>query len=120
MSRIPTRRCSLSPKPCARPAPTASIVHARKAWLEGLSPKDNRTIPPLDFDLVYALKRAHPDWPIAINGGLISLEACDEPLTKLDGVMLGRAAYQSPELLLQVDPKLFGASGAAGRRLRGA
>ncbi len=84
------------------------IVHARKAWLEGLSPKDNRTIPPLDFDLVYALKRAHPDWPIAINGGIVSLEACDDPLAKLDGVMLGRAAYQNPELLLQVDPKLFG------------
>ena len=86
----------------------ALIVHARKAWLEGLSPKDNRTLPPLDFDLVYALKRAHPDWTIAINGGIASLEACEAPLARLDGVMLGRAAYQNPELLLQVDPLLFG------------
>jgi tRNA-dihydrouridine synthase A len=86
----------------------ALIVHARKAWLEGLSPKDNRTIPPLDFDIVYALKRAYPDWTVAINGGILSLEACEAPLAQLDGVMVGRAAYQNPELLLQVDAKVFG------------
>ena len=81
------------------------IVHARKAWLEGLSPKDNRSIPPLDYPLVYELKRAHPRLPIAINGGLVDLETA---LAYVDGAMLGRAAYQNPELLLGVDPRLFG------------
>ncbi len=86
----------------------ALVVHARKAWLDGLSPKDNRTVPPLDYELVYALKRAHPDWPIILNGGLADLDAAREALAHVDGVMLGRAAYQNPELLLGVDPKLFG------------
>ncbi len=86
----------------------ALIVHARKAWLEGLSPKDNRTAPPLDYGLVYALKGAHPDWPIALNGGVPDLEAARAHLAHVDGVMLGRAAYQNPELLLGVDPGLFG------------
>jgi tRNA-dihydrouridine synthase A len=87
------------------------IVHARKAWLEGLSPKDNRTVPPLDYPLVYELKRAHPDLPIAINGGIGSLAAAAVHLDQLDGVMLGRAAYQNPELLLNVDPWIFGVPG---------
>ncbi len=87
---------------------SAVIVHARKAWLEGLSPKDNRDIPPLDYPLVYALKAAHPDLPIAINGGVVDLTAAPEHLKHVDGVMFGRAAYQSPELLLGVDPLLFG------------
>jgi tRNA-dihydrouridine synthase A len=87
---------------------TALIVHARKAWLEGLSPKDNRTIPPLDYALVHALKRAYPDWPIILNGGLSDLETARSHLEDLDGVMLGRAAYQNPELLIGVDPELFG------------
>ena len=86
----------------------AVIVHARKAWLEGLSPKDNRTIPPLDYDLVHALKAAHPDLPIAINGGIADLQTAQRQLAHVDGVMMGRAAYQSPELLLGVDPLLFG------------
>ena len=86
----------------------ALIVHARKAWLEGLSPKDNRSIPPLDHELVHALKRAHPDWPIILNGGLPDLEAARAHLQAVDGIMLGRAAYQSPELLIGVDPVLFG------------
>jgi tRNA-dihydrouridine synthase A len=86
----------------------AIIVHARKAWLEGLSPKDNRTIPPLDYPLVYELKRAYPDVPIALNGGLADLDAAQAALAHVDGVMLGRAAYQNPELLLEVDPLLFG------------
>ena len=86
----------------------AVVVHARKAWLEGLSPKDNRTIPPLDYPLVYELKRAHPALPVAINGGLDSLEAAETQLTQVDGVMFGRAAYQNPELLLDVDSRLFG------------
>jgi tRNA-dihydrouridine synthase A len=87
----------------------AVIVHARKAWLEGLSPKDNRSIPPLDYPLVYDLKRAYPRLPIAINGGLVDLETAREQLAFVDGVMLGRAAYQNPELLLDVDPQFFGA-----------
>ena len=88
----------------------AVIVHARKAWLEGLSPKDNRDIPPLDYPLVYELKKAHPDLPVAINGGIADLDAAQRHLAHVDGVMLGRAAYQSPELLMQVDPLLFGAA----------
>ena len=85
----------------------ALIVHARKAWLEGLSPKDNRAIPPLDYLLVYELKDAHPDWPIVLNGGLGDLEAAKAHLAHVDGVMFGRAAYQNPELLLDVDPEIF-------------
>jgi tRNA-dihydrouridine synthase A len=87
----------------------AIIVHARKAWLEGLSPKDNRDIPPLDYPLVHELKGAHPDLPLAINGGVVDLAAAQRHLRHVDGVMMGRAAYQSPELLLDVDPLLFGA-----------
>ena len=86
----------------------AFVVHARKAWLDGLSPKDNRTIPPLDYPLVHELKRAWPDLPIAINGGLVDLAASREQLEHVDGVMLGRAAYQNPELLLRVDAEIFG------------
>ncbi|MBV8796295.1 MAG: tRNA dihydrouridine(20/20a) synthase DusA [Hyphomicrobiales bacterium] len=86
----------------------ALIVHARKAWLEGLNPKDNRSIPPLDYGIVHALKRAHPDWPIILNGGLSDLETARPHLQELDGIMLGRAAYQNPELLIRVDPELFG------------
>jgi tRNA-dihydrouridine synthase A len=86
----------------------ALIVHARKAWLDGLSPKDNRTVPPLDYALVHALKRAHPDWPIVLNGGLADLDAARDTLAHVDGAMLGRAPYQNPELLLGVDPELFG------------
>jgi tRNA-dihydrouridine synthase A len=84
------------------------VVHARKAWLEGLSPKDNRTIPPLDYPLVYSLKQAYPDLPVALNGGLADLDAATSALAHVDGVMFGRAAYQTPELLLDVDPRLFG------------
>ena len=86
----------------------ALIVHARKAWLEGLSPKDNRSIPPLDYGLVHALKRAYPDWPIILNGGLADFDAGRAQLSHVDGIMLGRAAYQNPELLIGVDPELFG------------
>jgi tRNA-dihydrouridine synthase A len=86
----------------------ALIVHARKAWLDGLSPKDNRSVPPLDYEIVHALKRAHPHWPIILNGGLANLAAACGHLPNLDGVMLGRAAYQNPELLIGVDPELFG------------
>ena len=86
----------------------ALVVHARKALLEGLSPKDNRAIPPLDYGLVYELKAAHPDWPIVINGGVADLRAAILHLGPVDGVMLGRGAYQNPELLIDVDPLIFG------------
>ena len=86
----------------------ALIVHARKAWLNGLSPKENRDIPPLDYDRVYRLKAAMPDVPIIINGGIASLDEARAHLAHVDGVMLGRAAYQEPWRLLTVDPELFG------------
>jgi tRNA-dihydrouridine synthase A len=84
------------------------IVHARKAWLNGLSPKQNRDIPPLDYDRVYRLKAALPEQPIVINGGIASLEEARRHLDHVDGVMLGRAAYQEPWRLLNVDRELFG------------
>ena len=90
------------------------VVHARKAWLEGLSPKDNRSIPPLDYPLVYALKAAHADLPIAINGGVADLTSARGHLAYLDGVMVGRAAYQNPEMLLGVDPEIFGEPAPVG------
>ncbi|MBN8980598.1 MAG: tRNA dihydrouridine(20/20a) synthase DusA [Rhizobiales bacterium] len=83
-------------------------VHARKAWLSGLSPKENRDIPPLDYDRVYCLKIAMPNVPIAINGGIPSIAAAKDHLAHVDGAMLGRAAYQEPWRLLSVDPELFG------------
>jgi tRNA-dihydrouridine synthase A len=86
----------------------ALIVHARKAWLNGLSPKENRDIPPLDYDRVYRLKAAMPDVPVIINGGIGSLEEAKRHLVHVDGVMLGRAAYQEPWRLLNVDRELFG------------
>jgi tRNA-dihydrouridine synthase A len=86
----------------------AVIVHARKAWLDGLSPKENREIPPLDYAIVRELKGAHPDLTIAVNGGVKDLGAASELLRHVDGVMIGRAAYQSPELLIGVDPHFFG------------
>jgi tRNA-dihydrouridine synthase A len=86
----------------------ALIVHARKAWLNGLSPKENRDIPPLDYDRVYRLKAAMPNVPIAINGGIATIAAAREHLAHVDGAMLGRAAYQEPWRLLSVDPELFG------------
>ena len=86
----------------------ALIVHARKAWLSGLSPKENRDIPPLDYDRVYRLRAAMPDVPVIINGGIGSLGEAKRHLAHVDGVMLGRAAYQEPWRLLNVDPELFG------------
>ena len=89
------------------------VVHARKAWLKGLSPKENREIPPLDYRRVYRLKSARPDLEIVINGGIETLAACKEHLRHVDGVMLGRAAYQHPYLLGTVDREFFGAGEAA-------
>jgi tRNA-dihydrouridine synthase A len=86
----------------------ALIVHARKAWLYGLSPKENRDIPPLDYERVYRLKASMPGVPIIINGGIASLDEARAHLDRVDGVMLGRAAYQEPWRLLTVDPELFG------------
>jgi tRNA-dihydrouridine synthase A len=83
-------------------------VHARKAWLQGLSPKENREVPPLDYALVRRLKQAFLEVPMAINGGIATLEEAVGHLELMDGVMLGRAAYQNPELLLGLDPELFG------------
>jgi tRNA-dihydrouridine synthase A len=86
----------------------ALIVHARKAWLKGLSPKENREVPPLDYDRVYRLKAAHPEMTIVLNGGVASVEDASSHLQHVDGVMMGRAAYQEPWRLLAVDPLLFG------------
>jgi tRNA-dihydrouridine synthase A len=86
----------------------ALIVHARKAWLNGLSPKENRDIPPLDYDRVYRLKAAFPGVPIVINGGIASLAEAKAHLGFVDGVMLGRSAYQEPWRLLAADSELFG------------
>src|SRR5258706_11318131 len=86
----------------------ALIVHARKAWLNGLSPKQNRDIPPLDYDRVYRLKAALPDVPVIINGGVASLGEAKQHLGYVDGVMLGRAAYQEPWRLLTVHPAIIG------------
>ncbi len=83
-------------------------VHARKAWLEGLSPKENRDIPPLDYDRVYRLKAAMPDRFIGINGGITDLDQAIGHLTRVDGAMLGRAAYHTPAILSDVDHRIFG------------
>jgi tRNA-dihydrouridine synthase A len=88
---------------------TRFAVHARKAWLQGLSPKENREVPPLNYDLVYRVKRENPRLEIILNGGIQSLDEAEAHLSHVDGVMLGRAAYQSPAMLLDVDDRFFGA-----------
>ncbi len=92
---------------CAAVGVAVVIVHARKAWLKGLSPKENRDVPPLDYDLVRRLKRDRPALTVVLNGGLATLEAALAELPDFDGVMLGRAAYHEPALLGQVDPLVF-------------
>ena len=92
------------------------IVHARKAWLSGLSPKENREIPPLRYEVVYRLKQDFPALRIVINGGIRTLEACEEHLRHVDGVMLGREAYENPWLLADADPRLFGDAPVHGNR----
>jgi len=99
---------------CARAGVTTFAVHARKAWLKGLSPKENRDIPPLDYALVYELKRAYPKLTIAINGGIGSLDEAEAHLAYVDGVMLGRTAYHEPALLGRVDRRFFGAGADVG------
>lgn len=93
---------------CAREGCASFTVHARKAWLSGLSPKENRDVPPLDYDLVRTLKRERPTLEIVLNGGLRDLEHGLEESVGLDGMMLGRAAYQTPAVLFGVDASVFG------------
>ncbi|MET0082633.1 MAG: tRNA dihydrouridine(20/20a) synthase DusA [Sedimenticola sp.] len=84
------------------------IVHARKAWLQGLSPKENREIPPLSYETVYQLKRDFPDREIVINGGILTLDQAEEHLQQVDGVMIGREAYHNPWILVETDRRLYG------------
>lgn len=93
---------------CAAAGAAIFIIHARKAWLDGLSPKENRTVPPLDYELVYRIKRARPRLAILVNGGINDLDQAAMHLAHADGVMLGRAAYQNPALLAGVDARFFG------------
>jgi tRNA-dihydrouridine synthase A len=95
----------------------ALIVHARKAWLKGLSPRQNRDVPPLDYALVRALKQTYPNLPIVLNGGLVSLAQMQAEREGVDGLMIGRAAYQDPALLLEVDPLFFGKPPACESRV---
>lgn len=83
------------------------IIHARKAILGGLSPKQNRDIPPLNYTLVHLMKKTYPDLEIVLNGGLTDLNTAYEQLTQIDGVMIGRAAYQNPQILMGVDPLFY-------------
>lgn len=92
------------------------IVHARKAWLQGLSPKENREVPPLNYPWVYRLKRDLPQLSIVINGGIQTLEQCRQHLTQVNGVMLGREAYQNPWKLAEVDSQLYGMDKPAASR----
>ena len=84
------------------------IVHARKAWLQGLSPRQNREVPPLDYPRVYRLKEAFADTPMILNGGINTLEEAEQHLQHMDGVMLGRSAYYESSLLMEVDQRIFG------------
>lgn len=93
---------------CAGAGVTHFVVHARKALLKGLSPKENRDVPPLDYPLVWRLKRERPELTIVVNGGIGSLEEAQAHLAHVDGVMLGRAAYHTPALLGEADARLFG------------
>ena len=92
-------------------------VHARKAWLQGLSPKQNRDVPPLNYPRVHRLKQSRPELHIGINGGIKTLAECQAQLTHVDSVMVGREAYQNPWLLAGVDEQLFGEQGPAASRL---
>ena len=93
------------------------VLHARKAWLEGLSPKENRDVPPIDYERVYRLKRRRPDLTIIVNGGIASLSEARAHLAQVDGVMLGRAAYHDPYLLAKVDSEFFGEERTAPSRV---
>lgn len=86
----------------------AIIVHARKAWLQGLSPKENREVPPLNYGLVHQLKQDFPDLEVIINGGIQNIEDAASQLSYLDGIMMGRSAYQTPFILADVDSQFYG------------
>ena len=102
--------------PIAEAGCSVFIVHARKAWLQGLSPKQNREVPPLNYPWVYQLKRDFPSLTFVINGGIQSLEECETHLAHVDGVMIGREAYQNPWMLAEVDSRLFGEPNPASGR----
>ncbi len=93
------------------------IIHARKAWLQGLSPKQNRDIPPLDYELVARIKRERPELEIIINGGITHLEQCQTLLQEVDGVMLGREIYANPYLLAEVDKTIYASTTPTPSRL---
>jgi tRNA-dihydrouridine synthase A len=92
------------------------VIHARKAWLNGLSPKENRQIPPLRYEIVHRIKRDFPGLTVVLNGGLTDLDQVAEQLRQVDGVMIGRAAYENPYLLAGVDRRFFGSSAPPSRR----
>lgn len=94
---------------------TVFIIHARKAWLQGLSPKENREIPPLTYDTVYRLKQTFPELTVVINGGITTSDAVREHLRHIDGVMIGRAAYENPWLLAEIERDVFAGEAAASR-----
>lgn len=94
------------------------IIHARKAWLTGLSPKENREIPPLNYPVVFRVKQDFPDLAIVLNGGLKTIDSCHQALLQLDGVMMGREAYQNPFLLGRIDREIFGIDEEGSRRDR--
>ena len=94
------------------------IIHARKAWLKGLSPKQNRTLPPLNYEFVRRLKREHPELNIIINGGIATVTNASVLLTDLDGVMIGRAAYHNPWMLLEADRQIYGDEHALPSRMQ--
>ncbi|MDR1811385.1 MAG: tRNA dihydrouridine(20/20a) synthase DusA [Candidatus Fibromonas sp.] len=85
------------------------IIHARKAWLKGLSPKENRTVPPLSYETVFKLKEMHPDFLISLNGGIKNLDEAKSVLQKTDGAMIGRAAYETPWIFANADSEIYGA-----------
>jgi tRNA-dihydrouridine synthase A len=93
---------------CGEAGAATFVVHARKAWLAGLSPKENRDVPPLDYGLVHQIKRENPQLTIVVNGGIADLDQAASHLAFVDGVMLGRAAYHSPAQLADVDARFFG------------
>ena len=93
------------------------IVHARKAWLQGLSPKQNREIPPLEYDVVHRLKQDFPDLELVINGGFHTLAQVEQQLARVDGVMIGREAYRNPWILAGADARLFGAEARVTQRV---
>ena len=103
-------------EPVAAAGCSTFIVHARKAWLQGLSPKENREIPPLNYEWVYRLKRDYPQLTIVINGGIQTIDECQLHLEQVDGVMIGREAYHNPWMLAQIDSLLFGVSDPAQSR----